>query len=320
MRYVALLAAVSLVAVGGKGVAQPVGTELPPLREAPQGNVSLIVNGDMESDDGWRFSDWPPRPDTGSNLIADSLLYSEDQAHSGRRSLRIDLTTVEEDRSLLAQQSFTRETLEPHDGRLVRMSAWIWLESGPPGSKGGLSWRLWGEPGTPPMASGRMWVPAVQAEWIQTSTEFPLRLGEATRGDITIGMRQTADPGNSPIVYVDDIRLDAVMAPLLTARLLRGKTIMTPDTVLAVKVDLSDEAGIEGQRHIRWNITSADGLTSFAEGDVIVEERSSVVEMPVPELPDSEYGVRIAAGRKAGERNTELLLSCRIAEGPFAGR
>ena len=93
---------------------------------------------------------------------------------------------------------------------------------------------------------------------------------------------------------------------------------MTPVQAVAVKVDLSGEAFAEGQRHLRWNITSADGLTSFAEGDAVVKGRSSVVEIPVPELPDGAYGVRLAAGKKAGERTTELLLPCRIAEGPFA--
>lgn len=318
MRYLPLLSALSVVAVAGSSAAQPMGTELPLPREAPQGDVSLIVNGDMESDDGWRFSDWPPRPDTGANVVGDSVAYSEAQARSGKRSVRIDLTQVEEDRFLSVQQPFTRETLEPHDGRRVRMSAWIWLESGPPGSQGRLSYRLWGPPGAPPIGHGSITVPAVQAEWVQRATEFTLHLGQTTRGDITIGMRQAADPGKSPIVYVDDVRLDVTMDPPLSARLLRGKTIMTPVKVLAVKVDLSDDARIAGRRHIRWNITSADGLTSFAEGDAVVEGRSSVVEMPVPELPDGEYGVRIAAGRETGERNTELLLPCQIAEGPFA--
>ena len=161
-------------------------------------------------------------------------------------------------------------------------------------------------------------MPAVRAEWVEHTTEFTLRLGQTTRGDITIGLRQAADPGKSPIVYVDDVRLDVIMAPPLNARLLRGTVVMTPEKVLATKVDLSEEAWAEGLRHIRWDITSMDGLTSFAEGDVVVSGRSSVVEMPIPKLPDGEYGVRLAAGKEAGERNMELLLPCRIAEGPFA--
>ena len=108
------------------------------------------------------------------------------------------------------------------------------------------------------------------------------------------------------------------MAPALSARLLRGTVVMTPEKVLATKVDLSEQAWEDGLRHVRWNITSADGLTSFAEGEVVVDGQSSVVEIPVPELPDGEYGVRLAAGKQAGERTIELLLPCRIAEGPLA--
>ena len=141
--------------------------------------------------------------------------------------------------------------------------------------------------------------------------------GETTRGDLTVGMRQAADPTKSPVVYVDDVRLDVVPDPPLSALLLRGEVLMAPDRVLAAKVGLSDEALKEGHRHLRWNIASADGRTSYAEGDVAVDGRSSVVEMPVPELPEGEYGVRLAAGTKVGERSTELLLPCRIAEGPF---
>ena len=318
MRYLNPLATLSLVAAAHSGAARPAGTELPRLRVAAQGNVSLIVNGDMESEDGWRFSDWPPRPGTGAKLIADSLVYSEDQAHSGKRSVRIDLTTVEEDRFLLAQQRFSRETLAPHDGRRVRMSAWIWLESGPPGSQGTLSYRLWGPPGAPPIGHGSMRMPAVRAEWVEHAREFTLRLGQMRRGDITIGMRQAADPGKSPIVYVDDVRLEVIMSPPLSARLLRGSAVMTPEKVLATKVDLSEEAWEGGLRHIRWNTTSPDGLTSFAEGDVVLDRPSSVVEIPVPKLPDGKYGVRFAAGREAGERTTELLIPFRTAEGPFA--
>lgn len=317
MRHVVLLA-VSLLAAAGKGAPQPAGTELPPLRGAAQGNVPLIVNGDMENRDGWRFSDWPPRPGSGAKLIAESIQYSEDQAHSGKHSVRIDLTTVEEDRFLLAQQAFSREALAPHDGRRVRMSAWIWLESGPPGSQGTLSYRLWGPPGAPPIGHGSIAVPAVQAEWVEYATEFTLHLGETARGDVTIGMRQAADPAKSPIVYVDDIRLDVILPPPLNARLLRGMSIMTPAEAVAVKVDLSDETYAEGQRFVRWDLTTADGLTSFAEGDVIVDKPSSVVEIPLPAVPDGEYGVRLAAGRNVGERSIELLLPCRIAEGPHA--
>jgi hypothetical protein len=98
MRYLPPLAALALMAVAGSGAPQPTGAQFPPLREAPPGSVSLIVNGDMESDDGWRFSDWPPRPDTGASVLHDAVVYSEAQAHSGRRSVRIDLTRVGEDR------------------------------------------------------------------------------------------------------------------------------------------------------------------------------------------------------------------------------
>lgn len=286
MQRVALLAMVTLVGLASVSSTQPAGTPLPPLENVAAENLSLIVNGDMEGDGGWAFSDWPPRPDTGAKLVADSVVYSQDQAHAGTGSIRIDLTTVEEDRHLLAQQSFTAEALAPYDGRRVRMSAWIWLESGPPGSQGSLSYRLWGPPGAAPVGHGSILVPAVQAEWIESSTEFTLRLGETTRGDITIGMRQAADPTNAPVVYVDDIRLEVILEPPLSARLRRGVTLMTPDNVLATEVNLSDDAWQDGLRHVRWNVTSADGLTSYAEGDATLASPSTVVELAVPRLPD----------------------------------
>jgi len=314
------LVSVAMLGLVSPCAAQAQGTELPPMATQADQNVSLILNAGFENAESpaWALSDWPPRPDTGASLIADSIVYSEDHAHSGQRSLRVDLTTVEEDRILLAQQRFSRETLAPHDGKRVRMSAWIWLERGPPGYQGSLSIRQWGEPGAAPVSHGRLWLPAVQAEWVESSMEFTLQLGETTRGDITVGATQVADLTTSPVVYVDDVRLEALTDPSLSARLLRGETAVAPDRVLPVLVSLSDRAWADGLEALRWNITTADGLRSHAEGDVQLAARSSVVELESPSLPEGEYALRLAIGATPGARAVEILIPFRLGEGPFA--
>ena len=311
---------VALLLVVGRLVAQPSGVELPPLADQPSENVSLIANGGFEDPESpaWVLSDWPPRPDTGARLIAESITYSEDQVRSGQRSLRIDLSTVEEDRHLLAQQRFSREALAPFEGRRVRMSAWAWLERGPPGFQASLSIRQWGQPGAAPVSHGRLWLPTVQAEWVEGSREFTLQLGETTRGDITVDARQVADLATSPVIYVDDVRLEVLAEPPLTAELLRGETLLSPDTVLPVKVELSDQALADGLRHLRWNVTSPDGLRGLAEGDVQLASATRVLDLVVPDLPEGRYAVRLAIGRERGGRDAETLLPFRRGRGPFA--
>ena len=315
-----LWAAVAAGVMGHQARGPAQGAELPPLEAQPTENVSLIVNGRFEDPESkaWRLSDWPPRPETGANLIADSVVYSQDQVRSGEWALRIDLTTVEEDRNLLAQQTFSSEALAPHDGRRVRMSAWVWLESGPPGYQGTLSIRQWGPPGAAPIGHASLRMPAVQAEWVEASTEFTLRVGETTRGDITVGARQVADIATAPVLYVDDVKLEVIQEPPLAARALTGETLMKPDSVLPLKVELSDEAWEDGLRHLRWNVTSPDGLRAFGEGDLELTARVAVIEPTIPDLPDGPYAVRLAIADSPGRRRYETLVHFRRAEGPFA--
>jgi hypothetical protein len=313
-------AAVVVGVLARQGRASAQGAELPPLQPQATENVSLIANGGFEDpgSPAWRLSDWPPRPETGADLIADSVLYSQDQVRSGEWALRIDLTTVEEDRNLLAQQTFSAEVLAPHDGRRVRMSAWVWLESGPPGYQGTLSIRQWGPPGAPPIGHASVEMPALQAEWVEASTEFTLRVGETTRGDITVGARQVSDIATAPLLYVDDVKLEVIQEPPLAALALTGQTLMKPDNVLPLKVELSDQAWEDGLRYLRWNVTSPDGLRAFGEGDLELTERHAVVEPAVPDIPEGRYAVRLAIGDSPGGRTCETLVHFRRAEGPFA--
>ena len=158
----------------------------------------------------------------------------------------------------------------------------------------------------------------MQAEWVEGSREFTLQLGETTRGDITVDARQVADLATSPVIYVDDVRLEVLAEPPLTAELLRGETLLSPDTVLPVKVELSDQALADGLRHLRWNVTSPDGLRGLAEGDVQLASATRVLDLVVPDLPEGRYAVRLAIGRERGGRDAETLLPFRRGRGPFA--
>ena len=296
---------------------------LPPLCLEQPENIQLIKDGDFETpeDKAWRFSDWPPRKDTGAKLIAKSIYVSEDVVHTGERAVCIDLTTVGADRTLLIQQGYPLEVLKPYDGRRVRLSAWIWVAQGPSGYQGTLSVRQWGERGKPPLGSRRVRLPGARGEWSQGTTEFTLRLGETTRGDITVGAGQVPDLKNSPLLYVDDVRLEVVAAPRLSASLPRGTVVSAPDQTVPVKVSVSEQAFAGGLRHLRWNITTPDGRTGYAEGDVELDSTHRILEIPVPAwLPDGECGLRVALGKTPGGRTTEVLLPFSKASGPFDQR
>lgn len=303
------------------GLAQQ-GAQLPPLSLQQPVATQLIQNGDFEDPDStaWSFSDWPPRPDTGANLIANSIFYTEDVARSGRRALCLDLTTVGEDRILLCQQRIAGEVLAPHDGRRARMSAWVLLGRGPAGYQAGYAMRHWGPPGAPPIDSRSLNLPASVDEWAYHELEFTLRMGETTRADVTVSASQVPDLAQSPVVYVDDVRLEVMGTPDLDARLLSGVVLMAPDSVLALRVAVSEEAWEAGKRSLRWDITSPDGLTGYAEGDVALTSRVQIAEPVVPELPEGEYAVRLALGGEPGARDAELLLPFRRVDGPFANR
>jgi len=311
--------AVLLLVLYGPCSAQPKATPLPPLQAAQTEAVDIVANSGFEDaqSKAWRFSDWPPREGTSDRLIAESVLYSDNVVHSGKGALCLDLTTVGEDRILLAQQQLSVDRLAPHDGKRLRMSAWAWLARGPGGYQGVLTLRQWGEPGTPPLSHQTLRVPAIPGEWTQCATEFTLRVGNTRKADIGVGMRQVPDLDASPIVYVDDVRLEVLEQPELSGNLLRGRTVLQPDPAIPVKVLVSDSAWEDGQRRLRWDITSADGSGSYAFGNVALPAPVSVLEAPIPELPEGDYALRLALGPSAGARTHELLLPFRKAEGPY---
>ncbi len=295
------------------------GVPLPPLNLQPDTGPNLLGNPSFEDADagGWRFSDWPPRPDTGDRLIADSIRYTDEQAQDGRQCLVYDLTTVGEERILIVQQKLTGEQLAPWDGQRMRLSAWILLASGPTAQEVMMTMRQWGESG-PPIAAHSLRMTADVNEWSRWSTEFVFRMGETRRGDVNIAVRQPPDLTDSPVVYLDNVSLEVLLPPPLDARVLSGDTLMTPLDSLPVEVTVSEEAWDDGLRALRWDITTLDGLTSFAGDDLALDARTGVVVVPVPSLSEGRYAVRLALGRVAGERTYELLLPFRRAEGPFA--
>ena len=302
------------------GAVRGQGQELPPLREAPAEPPQLLSNPGFEEtpSPAWRFSDWPPRPETGDRPVAKSVYYSDAVAHTGERSLCFDLTTVGSDRILLAQQRFGADILREHDGKRLRLSAWIWVARGQAGCQGTLTLRQWGAPGTPPLSHATVRLPGARGEWTQAATEFVLRLGETRRGDVGVGLRQVPDLRHSPVVHIDDIRLEAVPAPALRAEWLSGRTVMAPDRLVALKVQVAQTAYDDGCRNLRWDLTTEDGLTSTGGGDRELDSPVSLLEVDVSALPVGRRAMRLAIGGRPGERTAEVLLPFRKATGPFA--
>lgn len=298
--------------------AQPEWRELPPMKPAEAPTIDLVKDGGFENPEAkaWRFSDWPPRKATGDKLIANSVYYADSVVHSGEGALCVDLSTVGEDRILLAQQKLDVEDMAAYDGLRIRMSAWAWLADGLPGSAGTLTIRQWGEPGTPPLSYATVSVPARPGEWTQSATEFTLRMGETRRADIGIGVRQVPDLASSPIIYFDDIKLGALIEPHLGASLLCGKTIFAPDTVVPIKITVSEDTWQRGLRYLRWDVTTPDGGRSCRQGSQTLTDRVSVVEADTGQAPEGENAIRIALGGKLDERMYEVLLSFRKARGP----
>ncbi len=295
------------------------GAPLPPLTVQRAPAVNLLDDSGFEDADAgvWAFSDWPPRPESGARLIADSVRYTTDQAREGRRALVFDLTTVGADRILIAQQRIAREALAPHDGKAMRLSASVLLASGPAAQRVQMTMRQWGESG-PPIDHHSMRMTADVNEWSSWSSEFIFRLGDTRKADVNITVGQSPDLTNSPVVFLDDVRLEVLGEPALAAHLACGSTLMTPDTTLPVEVSVSQAAWERGMRILRWNVTSPDGLRSHAEADMDLEDRAAVVNVTVPDLTEGLYALRLALGQEAGERKVEVLLPFRRAEGPFA--
>jgi hypothetical protein len=117
---------------------------------------------------------------------------------------------------------------------------------------------------------------------------------------------------------VDDVKLEILGEPDLRARLQCGAALFSPDAILPVRVDVSGDAWEAGMRSLRWDITSPDGLTGFAAGDLTLTSPITVVELTVPELPEGQYAARLALGAAPGERAAEVLLPFRKVDGPFA--
>jgi len=320
MRFALPLLLIWVVLAGSVRAQQP--APLPPPALEQIENVETLNDGGFEAPDSkaWRFSDWPPRPDTSDRLVADSIRCSDSVVHSGEGAVCLDLRTVGEDRILLVQQRHSVESLRPYDGRLARLSAWIWVAQGPSGFQATLSMRQWGKPGAPPLGSRRLRLPGVRGEWAYAELPFRLRLGETTRWDITVGARQVPDLKHSPVIYVDDVRLDVLAEPGLRAELLCGSTIFRPDNVLPVRVIASEAALAAGTKYVRWDITTPDGLTTRKSGDLPLTAAQTIISIALPALADGDHAVRVALGAVVGERAVEVLAPFKRTGGPFADR
>ncbi len=303
-------------------VAAPLATaqddSLPPLTPAPPTALNLLENPSFETGetDAWQFSDWPPREETGASLIADSVRVTSEQAYEGEQCLVFDLTTVGADRTLIAQQRLSAETLAAHDGAPMRLSAKVLLGTGPTAQLVQMTMRQWGEDGLLDHQSLR--ITADVNEWAEGRADFVLRMGETTRADVNVTVRQSTDLSTSPVVYLDDVRLEALAEPAFAASLPWGDAVMSPDETLPVMARISQDAWEAGRRTLRWDVTTPDGLRSLAHGQVLLGSRRTVLSVPVSRLNEGSYALRLAAGAEPGERWREVLLPFVRAEGPFA--
>lgn len=293
---------------------------LPRPRQAPPKDINLLRNSDFEDphSNAWRFSDWPPRPETSDRLIARSVFYAQEVIHSGTWAVGFDHTTVGPDRTLGARQLLKRDTLARYDGQRLRLSGWIWVARGPSVYRGTLGMRQWGERGTPPFGGTSLHLIGKRGEWTYCEREFTFRVGNTKRADVNLWLGSPPDKANAPVCYVDDVRLDALAAPELRVELLAGKTLFAPDRKLPLRVNVADSAWQKAQRFLRWDVTSPDGLQSHAHREIALQLQGSIVEAYVPALPEGAYAIRVALGSQPHGRDYETLLSFRIAKGPFA--
>jgi len=177
--------------------------------------------------------------------------------------------------------------------------------------------RQWGEPGTPPFGGCRVRWTGLRGKWIQAAREFTLRLANTQRGDIKVSIGSPPDKARSPAVYVDDVKLEVLAGPTVAAELLAGTILFSPDTRLPLRVNVTPSAWKMGLRHLRWDVTTPDGLSSHSHGEAVLAQPLSVLEAAAPTLVEGPYAVRMALGRQSGERKHELLLPFRAASGPF---
>jgi len=303
--------------VGGARAAET--TTLPPMRAQAADAIDLVQNGGMEDADskGWRFVDWPPRPETSDRLIAKSIFYSQDIVHSGVTSLCFDHATVGPDRILGLRQFIATDTLAPPDGQRIRISAWIWVASGPPFYEGGVTTRQWGGEQSALLDAKSFSLGGNKGEWHYASTEFTLNLGETRYADLSVNFPATPNQNESPICYVDDIKMEVLREPALSVAPLFGQTVLSPEGELPVVACIREVEFVAGLNKVRWNITDPTGEKAYSEGDAMLPSEKSVLEVPLRELPTGSYGLRIALGKSKGERIHEVLLPFRKADGPF---
>jgi len=296
------------------------GAALPPLAASSSEDVMLVRDPSFEDAKAkaWRFSDWPPRPKTRATPKPESIFFSTDIVQSGKQSICLDHTTVGPDRIFLAQQKLKAEALRPYDGRRLRMSAWVWGARGPRVYGGTLTIRLWGKRGAPPIGHKTLRVLCRRGHWTHSSQEFTLHMGKTQRADIGIGFKATPDQADSPVLYVDDIKLEVLADPEVSAELLSGRVVTTADKRVPLRVTIADKTWAKGLRHVRWDVTTADGRSSFGNGTTRVTAKLAVVEAELPELAPGSYAIRIALGSAPNRRDHETLLPFQLAAGPFA--
>jgi hypothetical protein len=197
----------------------------------------------------------------------------------------------------------------------MRLSAKVLLGTGPTAQRVGMTLRQWGEDGLISHEAIRM--TADVNEWAAGSADFVLRMGETTRADVNVTVGQNPDLANSPVVYLDEVRLEALTEPALQAELPWGAVLLAPDDTLPVAVRISQDAWESGRRALRWDITGPEGLTSIAHGEMTAETRMSVLSIELPRHTDGRHAVRLALGHTPGERWREVLVQFTRAEGPL---
>jgi len=298
----------------------PSAEALPPLRALEEANIILNNDPGFESREqkAWRFSDWPPREKTIDRLIGRSVFYSKEEVHHGDSAVCFDLGTVGPDRYLAATQGFDAERIKPHDGRKLRLSAWVYLARGPDVYTASLGIRQWGKPGKPPVSATSIRMQAMKGKWSYYERTFTLRLGETRRGDFKVSFKTPPAGQDAPVCYVDDCKLEVLSDPALDITVLAGATIAGPDRLLPFRVKVDAAEWKQGLRHLRWDVTSEDGRRSLAQSTVELSTAQSIVEATLPRLPYGRYGLRVSVGSQPNERTYEVLNQFRYARGPFA--
>ncbi|MDP6504928.1 MAG: hypothetical protein QF886_15015 [Planctomycetota bacterium] len=292
---------------------------LPPLKPQASRNILLNRNPGFDEADSsaWRFSDWPPRKETSDRLIARSIFYDEIEKRSGKTSICFDVGTVGPDRFLGVRQMLDVKKLRQHNGKRIRLSCWILLASGSDVHTAHTGIRLWGKSGQPPLSATSIRMQATRGKWNYFERTFTLHLGKTGRADLKVGLRTVPAGQKAPVCFADDCRLEALTAPALSATLLSGKIAMSSDRYLSARIEVGDSEWKAGIRRLRWDVTSPDGLQSFAQGSLDLLKPASIVEPALPNLAFGAYGLRFALESKQGERLHEALKEFRYAKGPF---